>query len=703
MKWLRSIAYLLCAGPILAAGAPIIAPSTTTVYVKNTVQFTSTDTVTWSLRSGSTGTISAGGLYTAPNSFQAHNVMLGCPLLPNDHIYNTRIDTLPVDANSTTRINNLLGGTTAYISFEVSFPNNVISSATPMVPTTFYYTYAQNPASYPIVAWPFTGTENRIIDVELNQDTHILGVSSNTCNLYETYKYYAVGANVDCLTCNAQSGVKVDAMSYALPGPGDRDTGYGSSDAAGLYIAPLSLRYSELNGPGEINHALRFTLANGYNYSGMIWPARAYTDQCSNFTTCFPYGSRLRLKASFDETPFSAQGKKIIRALKRYGMFMADGGITLHIQAMADVTADTITWNTIFNDFGVAASTPRPNQFAFEQVDESSLMVSTITGHVNLANIYVVPDNFADVIATKVSDGSTASVRVAIQPVTAGFSNPSFQAHSGKGLAVMAGSPGFQIPYWIKGATTTTATCSMTSSTGTLTSGCFFTPPSTQVLMSTTVITLVPTADSTATIRFPLVVYPSDGIRYDVGGPSRFISSPVIPYDAAGNYGPDAHGSYWWADPPGTVERWYTNNDFGFPQSSWPVDAEEVGLFYTERHGNSDGAWSAIVPNGLYTLTIGVASQGSVAAVDYSIDTQSSLVVSSASVSSFVPFSGASYTPGRLYIPVVVTDNHFYFAIRVRQDSSLALLNMWSLTPGFIFSSKGLGGGCKLSGGAKLQ
>src|SRR5262249_28121462 len=40
-----------------------------------------------------------------------------------------------------------------------------------------------------------------------------------------------------------------------------------------------------------------------------------------------PYGVRLRLKASFDESRVaSAGGKIIVRALKKYGMILADGG-----------------------------------------------------------------------------------------------------------------------------------------------------------------------------------------------------------------------------------------------------------------------------------------------------------------------------------------------------------------------------------------
>src|SRR5206468_4304702 len=39
-----------------------------------------------------------------------------------------------------------------------------------------------------------------------------------------------------------------------------------------------------------------------------------------------PMGARFRLKASFDETPYAPQIRVVLRALKKYGMILADNG-----------------------------------------------------------------------------------------------------------------------------------------------------------------------------------------------------------------------------------------------------------------------------------------------------------------------------------------------------------------------------------------
>ena len=47
-------------------------------------------------------------------------------------------------------------------------------------------------------------------------------------------------------------------------------------------------------------------------------------------------GLRLRLKASFDLTPFHGQALVILQALKRYGMIVADNGSDWYITGAPD-------------------------------------------------------------------------------------------------------------------------------------------------------------------------------------------------------------------------------------------------------------------------------------------------------------------------------------------------------------------------------
>src|ERR1039458_7034420 len=63
----------------------------------STYQFNANMKVSWSLAPGSKGTIDASGLYHAPSKVYSKQSLGGCQLLPNNHIFNTKIDKLPVD------------------------------------------------------------------------------------------------------------------------------------------------------------------------------------------------------------------------------------------------------------------------------------------------------------------------------------------------------------------------------------------------------------------------------------------------------------------------------------------------------------------------------------------------------------------------------------------------------------------------------
>lgn len=689
-----------------ALSAPIVTPSTATVRMGQTVQFTSTNTITWSMVSGSTGTISAGGLYTAPASFQAKNVIDGCPVLPNDHLFNTDISSLPVDSNSATRIANILGGTSGYIQIEPDFRHNVMFNTTPTTTTVSLLT-TKNDGSYPMLPSPYTGIENNLLPSDyFAQDRHIVGVNTDTCQFSEFYNYYPIGTNGSCLTCNTQSNVKYSGMTYALPDTNQGNSG-GGVDAAGMYIQPLLIRYDELKA-GAINHALRFQLANGYIQSAFIWPGVANaTPGCTPSANCVPYGARFRLKSSFNISSYSPTTQTILRALKTYGMFMTDGGTSMHISAEADVFHDTITYTAIQSEirFGNIVS-----QWGFDIVDESSLMVSTATGKVAISNLSnTVPSNYAVVMASDTVNHTTAQVYVAIQPVTVGTYNPAFQAN-GPAISVMAGTPQFQIPVIVNGSSTITATCSMSPTIGTLTSGCLYTAPTSGVRSaSATIVTMTATADSTATVNFPLTIFSSDAIRVNAGGFSNNITTPA--YDTANDYGPDAHNNVWATDPPGIGYLNSTKQDSSFATSLWISSRtdQDIGLFYNQWVGIGDGAYSAMVPNGSYSLLMGFAAgdpgNNSMAGLNQSIDTQGTTVFSTGT---FRTLSGiTNYVSVATTVPVTVSDNHFYFALREVDYSSHTLINKWSLTylaaPATISPTKVMTGNGTITGNGLFQ
>ena len=102
-----------------------------------------------------------------------------------------------------------------------------------------------------------------------------------------------------------------------------RPEGWTSADAAGLPIFPGLVRYDEVFERREIRHALRFTVRK--TRRAYVYPARHYASSETN-PYLPPMGMRVRLKASYDISQFSPANQVILRALKKYGMIVADNG-----------------------------------------------------------------------------------------------------------------------------------------------------------------------------------------------------------------------------------------------------------------------------------------------------------------------------------------------------------------------------------------
>jgi hypothetical protein len=84
---------------------------------------------------------------------------------------------------------------------------------------------------------------------------------------------------------------------------------------------------------GHIDHALRFTVEK---------TQRAYIHPATHFASTStdpnlpPMGLRLRLKASYDLSGFHGGALVILRALARYGMFVADNGSNWFLSGATD-------------------------------------------------------------------------------------------------------------------------------------------------------------------------------------------------------------------------------------------------------------------------------------------------------------------------------------------------------------------------------
>jgi hypothetical protein len=273
-----------------------------------------------------------------------------CTLFPADSIWNTRVDSLPVDPRSDTWLASM-GAATTDLHPDFGAPNygipfDVVSNRHPRVRVRFTYADESDRVRYPVGART---------PVEAGSDRHVLVVNKSTCTLYELFAFDWNGGRP-----RAVSGAVWDLGSNAL-----RPDGWTSADAAGLPILPGLVRFDEV-ADGRITHAIRFTAELTRNTH--LWPARH--DAGSNDASYPPMGARFRLKATFDLSGFSAKARVILRAMKRYGLILADNGSNWYFQGARDRR-----WTNALLD--QLKSVPAS---AFEAVDTSGCMVDPDSG-----------------------------------------------------------------------------------------------------------------------------------------------------------------------------------------------------------------------------------------------------------------------------------------------------------------------------------
>ena len=109
----------------------------------------------------------------------------GCPLFPNNNIWNTPIDKLPVDPRSDDYIASIGATTglhpdfgTVYNGEPIGIPYNLVPGDQPGVQVSFQYDNESDHVLYPIPDNPL---------VEAGSDRHILIVDTDHCSLYELF------------------------------------------------------------------------------------------------------------------------------------------------------------------------------------------------------------------------------------------------------------------------------------------------------------------------------------------------------------------------------------------------------------------------------------------------------------------------------------------------------------------------------------
>jgi hypothetical protein len=283
-----------------------------------------------------------------------------CTIFPTNNIWNAPVNTLPLDRNSDAYITTIGADTHLHPDFgsglweggPIGIPFTTVSVDQEKVAVVFDYADESDSGPYPIPPdAPIEGGSNS------DGDRHVLVMDRDNGILYELYYAFPQPDN----SWTAGSGAIFNLNSNAL-----RPAGWTSADAAGLPILPGLVRYEEV-ASGAITHALRFTAPQ--TRKTYIWPARHYA---SNLTgdQYPPMGQRFRLKAHFDISGFSTEVQVILKALKKYGMFLADNGASWYLSGAPDER-----WN---NDVLHELHAVRGSDF--EAVDESSLMVDPDSG-----------------------------------------------------------------------------------------------------------------------------------------------------------------------------------------------------------------------------------------------------------------------------------------------------------------------------------
>jgi hypothetical protein len=298
----------------------------------------------------------------------------GCPVLPPNHIFNTPIDGLPVDANSaayiatiggTRRLHLDLGTTTDQQAADFyGIPYNLARGTTFNWPVVAYLSTDPgldwdpttesdcSDATFTVVS-PCTAASPQLpipalaiveggINMAADQmpygDHHVLVLDTDACRLWEAYHVYSPNAG----TWNIFGSATFDMHSNAL-----RPADWTSADAAGFPILPLLLRADEASA-GEIKHALRFTIDSAKIRIAYTWPARHLTSNGTASTNLPPMGQLFRLKASFAiPATYNTQSKAILQAMKTYGMYIADGGSDMYVTGAPNATWASETFSQV--------------------------------------------------------------------------------------------------------------------------------------------------------------------------------------------------------------------------------------------------------------------------------------------------------------------------------------------------------------------
>ncbi|MBA2519011.1 MAG: hypothetical protein H0V24_05050 [Chloroflexia bacterium] len=288
----------------------------------------------------------------------------GCTLFPANNIWNTPVDTLPLDSRSDAYVASIGPDTGLHPDFAsglyegqpIGIPFVSVPGTQPLVEIRFTASGEESdPGPYPIP--PDAPIEGGSCGTG---DRHVIVVQADLCLLYELFDAHPQPDG----SWQAGSGAWFDLTANAL-----RPAEWTSADAAGLPILPGLARYEEI-AAGVIPHALRFTART--TREEYVWPARHQAGSTPD-PDVPPMGQRFRLKAGVELGDFSPVNQIILQALKTYGMLLADNGSDWFITGVPDDRWDNDDLRQLRE--GISGRD-------FEAVDCTSLIIDPDSGEV---------------------------------------------------------------------------------------------------------------------------------------------------------------------------------------------------------------------------------------------------------------------------------------------------------------------------------
>lgn len=259
---------------------------------------------------------------------------------------NTDISSYPIDSNSA-RIISAIGvygihsdfGSGLYNGAPIGIPFSLVCGSQANVPITYRANAYDGNYGSESDAGPFPIPDNAQIEGNGNGDSHVLICDIDNKKLYELYN----ASKNSGIGWSASSGAVFDLTKNTY-----RTEGWTSADASGMAILPSLVRYDEAFS-GNIDHAIRFTLSRAHVFNGYTAPASHKVSGTGLLGKSLPMGARMRLKASFDISSYSPINQAILKAMKQYGLVLADIGSDMFISGAPDERWDNDDLRNLLN------------------------------------------------------------------------------------------------------------------------------------------------------------------------------------------------------------------------------------------------------------------------------------------------------------------------------------------------------------------